>query len=695
MKRKFVYALMSILLTFSAWPSRLEVQAAARANDYTQIEAGSNFTAALSSDGTLSIWGTLEGMNGKDYVPVFGKAKEWALVSAGLYFITAIKKDGTMWSWGFNDVGQVGNGTTKNVEKPTRIGANKKWKTVSSNYAHSAAIARDGTLWAWGFNPTGELGTGDRRNRSKPVQIGRDKDWDRVIAGEFFTIGIKKDGSTYAWGWGGLGTIGNGKTTQYQTTPAKIGKESWKSLSSGSTHTLALKSDGSLWAWGYNQYGQIGIGTNKNVLKPIRIGKESDWAAISANDFNSFALKKDGTLWAWGEQYDNKPRQIGLDRDWSMIAKHAAGAKHVMVKKKDGSLWGWGSNGSGQILMGQSSEVSFDMFGIPMEVSQTKPVDRAASEMALARQHELIQDDDLRFYKSDVTRQLAARLLVKLYDSLSWDTITERKDRPYDDLYSRDPIIAYQTGFIEPFSKDKFGIYEPMTRQDFLTGVYRVLKASGLKLDPLPQQWTQPYADVSEVSAKAKEALQYLDQAGLLKDEPDRIRPSEAVSREEAYAYVWRAYEKYLANTPYSAAVKYLFYDRGYRTLAGKSDIGEHYFVYDHDKLLAYWDYFLPQEDGGTYARDESLPTSIKVNYMPGKDEFKLDLIAAIIGKERGYALPSLKQALLEKFDELRIDELPYGKNTGEQYITVDGKQLLIILFNESKTKERQLEVDY
>lgn len=91
------------------------------------------------------------------------------------------------------------------------------------------------------------------------------------------------------------------------------------------------------------------------------------------------------------------------------------------------------------------------------------------------------------------------------------------------------------------------------------------MKASDLSLESLPTKWSKPYKDTNEVSANAKEALQYLDQAGLLISEHNQIKPNEAISREEASAYIWRTYNRFMANTKYSDAVKDLFYSKGYQ----------------------------------------------------------------------------------------------------------------------------------
>ena len=48
-------------------------------------------------------------------------------ISTGFEHTCGIKTDGTLWCWGRNTFGQVGNGTTADVGKPTQIGTANNW----------------------------------------------------------------------------------------------------------------------------------------------------------------------------------------------------------------------------------------------------------------------------------------------------------------------------------------------------------------------------------------------------------------------------------------------------------------------------------------------------------------------------------------------------------------------------------------
>lgn len=136
------------------------------------------------------------------------------------------------------------------------------------------------------------------------------------------------------------------------TTSGFVKAQCWSDLSVGRTHVLALKSDGSIWTWGENRYGQLGIGNTADQNKPVQVGLDKDWKSIEAGSDNCFAIKNDGSLWAWGynsagelgiesmSTYKNKPIQVGLDKDWEFVS---SGSGSTFGIKKDGTLWGWGA----------------------------------------------------------------------------------------------------------------------------------------------------------------------------------------------------------------------------------------------------------------------------------------------------------------------------------------------------------------
>jgi len=112
-----------------------------------------------------------------------------------------IKADGSLWGSGLNDLGELGQGDTKNRRIPTRISWSTNWASVGAGPQHCLAVKRDGSLWAWGANASGQLGIGGASNatRLKPMLVGKGP-WKAVSAGQEFSVGLKRDGSLWAWG---------------------------------------------------------------------------------------------------------------------------------------------------------------------------------------------------------------------------------------------------------------------------------------------------------------------------------------------------------------------------------------------------------------------------------------------------------------------------------------------------------------
>jgi len=54
-----------------------------------------------------------------------------------------------------------------------REGASPALPLLVAGDAHSVAIKADGTLWAWGLDEDGQLGNGTSENVDTPVQVGR------------------------------------------------------------------------------------------------------------------------------------------------------------------------------------------------------------------------------------------------------------------------------------------------------------------------------------------------------------------------------------------------------------------------------------------------------------------------------------------------------------------------------------------
>ena len=306
-------------------------------NNWVTISSQTYCSEALKSDGTLWIWGDCP-YGGPYYVPrpspvQVGSDKNWVAVSTGGNYIStlALKADGTLWAWGANDNGQLGDGSTVDINTPIQVGSDNNWVSVSAGISYNLALKADGTLWAWGANNYGQLGDGSTVDRHTPVQIGSDNNWIAVTA-DTHSVALKADGTLWAWGSNNLGQLGDGSTTDSHS-PIHVGDEYQQvTVAAGGSHTLTLKSDGTVIAWGMNDSGQTDVPTGLNNVK-----------AIAAGMSYSVALKSDGTVVSWGAN-----TQASVPVGLASIRAIAAGVQHTIALKSDGTLAAWGNDSQGQ-----------------------------------------------------------------------------------------------------------------------------------------------------------------------------------------------------------------------------------------------------------------------------------------------------------------------------------------------------------
>src|SRR6185437_10331651 len=93
----------------------------------------------------------------------------------------ALLTSGRVDCWGFNDLGQLGDGKSKNSSRPvpvTGVGGKGVLTGVASVVADSlgygsqyCAVLRSGGVDCWGFNQDGQLGNGSTKNSNKPVAV--------------------------------------------------------------------------------------------------------------------------------------------------------------------------------------------------------------------------------------------------------------------------------------------------------------------------------------------------------------------------------------------------------------------------------------------------------------------------------------------------------------------------------------------
>ncbi|MCL2603889.1 MAG: stalk domain-containing protein [Defluviitaleaceae bacterium] len=253
----------------------------------------------LSTDGVL-----LQGSQTEPLIQVIDNVAELYLNRSTLNFTDGstfvLTKDGALYGWGRNHIGQLGDGTTTDRNRPVHIMDNVA--SVSSSGLNTAVITNNGALYVWGANPFGQIGDGTTGiHRNHPVRI-MDNVASIPLAGQAMAV-ITNEGHLYMWGRNYSGNIGNGTTT-HQNRPVRIMEN--VSFVTGFDHiTMAITHDNVLWSWGLNRRGELGDGTAINRHSPIRIMDNVE-RVVMRNSWSPnvsgmvFAKRTDGTLWHWG-----------------------------------------------------------------------------------------------------------------------------------------------------------------------------------------------------------------------------------------------------------------------------------------------------------------------------------------------------------------------------------------------------------
>ena len=292
-----------------------------------------------------------------------GSLTNWQTISAGSYFSAAIKTDGTLWTCGYNTHGELGLGDKITRSSPVQVGLLSDWKSVSVGYNHLTAIKTDGTLWTWGYNTHGALGLSDKTDRSSPTKVGVLTNWKSSSGGQYHSSAIKIDGTLWTCGYNFYGQLGLSDTID-RSSPVQVGiLTNWKTTATSLQSTVAIATDGTLWSCGYNGRGELGLGdtTNRSILVQELLGK-NNWNTISCGGVWNMAIDTDGKLWSWGYNPDGQlglgdtnnrsiPTQVGLLTNWQSIGCTTGSAITAAIKS-DGTLWTWGNNGTGVMGVG-------------------------------------------------------------------------------------------------------------------------------------------------------------------------------------------------------------------------------------------------------------------------------------------------------------------------------------------------------
>jgi hypothetical protein len=225
----------------------------------------------------------------------------------------ALDAAGKVFTWGFNDVGQLGDGTTTDNFDPTKIVAlNSK---VITDIAAGFALDNTGAVWGWGDNTDGQLGTGfPGAFSSSPVAVANLAGVTALGQGGSTQYALLSDTTVKAWGSNFSSALGDGTASDNNPhpTPVQVSNVTNTGNLTGVSKIdggLALLNDGSVVTWGLSDSGQLGNGAApgpNTTTHPVAVtgipavDHTSAAQNIAAGGTGDVVLGTDGTVWAWG-----------------------------------------------------------------------------------------------------------------------------------------------------------------------------------------------------------------------------------------------------------------------------------------------------------------------------------------------------------------------------------------------------------
>lgn len=271
------------------------------------LSVGRYNTCGIRTDGTLHCWGdniqagtTLNYGNSPRQI---GTASDWRAISISTTDIIGLRENGRAYGWGTNTRGQLTLTPRRDVAVPTPLDGDFSWSMLQVAGSHACGIAAD-QAYCWGSIGAGQIGDGRTVDLYRPTRIGTDQ-WTALSGGPGL-CGLRNDGALMCWGDPALSAdaLGLG-STEPAWAPTRVGNARWSAVAGGLAiggSRCGVREEGDLYCWGSNDFGQLGLSdTSAFPLSPVaseaRSGTRWTKVAVAAH---TCAIDTSAMLWCWG-----------------------------------------------------------------------------------------------------------------------------------------------------------------------------------------------------------------------------------------------------------------------------------------------------------------------------------------------------------------------------------------------------------
>jgi alpha-tubulin suppressor-like RCC1 family protein len=142
---------------------------------FSAVASGTNHSLGLALDGTVWAWGEQTSGklgNGQSSTGIASPAKVNGVsnviaIAAGTAYSLALKSDGTVWIWGFRPTNDGGYPALI----PEKVSGLSTITAIAAGVLHMVALRSDGITLSWGYNIEGGLGDGTYTFRPDAVGV--------------------------------------------------------------------------------------------------------------------------------------------------------------------------------------------------------------------------------------------------------------------------------------------------------------------------------------------------------------------------------------------------------------------------------------------------------------------------------------------------------------------------------------------